>query len=217
MAADDKFVAKAIKPYTVTVTIAAILSTFIVQMTTESMIFGALSGILIFFISGVFNWRTMDEELTSGIKIMAYIGIVMLTANGFAHVMTESGEVNTLVKGMVDLTGGSKSVGVILMLIVGLIVTIGIGSSFATIPIIAALFIPFGAALGLSSLAIISIIGTAGALGDAGSPASDSTLGPTAGLNMDGQHNHIWDTCVPTFLLFNIPLIIFGYIAAMVL
>ncbi len=217
VAADDKFVAKAIKPYTVTVTIAAILSTFIVQMTTESMIFGALSGILIFFISGVFNWRTMDEELTSGIKIMAYIGIVMLTANGFAHVMTESGEVNTLVKGMVDLTGGGKSVGVILMLIVGLIVTIGIGSSFATIPIIAALFIPFGAALGLSSLAIISIIGTAGALGDAGSPASDSTLGPTAGLNMDGQHNHIWDTCVPTFLLFNIPLIIFGYIAAMVL
>lgn len=23
-----------------------------------------------------------------------------------------------------------------------------------------------------------------------GSPASDSTLGPTSGLNVDGQHNH---------------------------
>ncbi|WP_243719957.1 Na+/H+ antiporter family protein [Macrococcus lamae] len=214
---DEVFTAKVIKPYTVVVTIAAILGTFIIQMTTESMIFGALAGILIFFISGVFNWRTMDNELTTGIKIMAYIGVVMLTANGFAHVMTESGQVTTLVEDMVSLTGGSKPLGIIFMLIVGLVVTLGIGSSFATIPIIAALFIPFGDAMGLSSLAIISIIGTAGALGDAGSPASDSTLGPTAGLNMDGQHHHIWDTCVPTFLLFNIPLIIFGFIAAMVL
>ncbi|UTH14411.1 Na+/H+ antiporter family protein [Macrococcus equipercicus] len=215
--AEETFKAKDIKPYTVFVTVAAILATFIVQLTTESMIFGALAGILIFFLSGVFNWQTMDDELTTGIKIMAYIGVVMLAANGFAHVMTESGQVTSLVKEMVHLTGGNKALGVMFMLIVGLVVTLGIGSSFATVPIIAALFIPFGDAMGLSSLAIISIIGTAGALGDAGSPASDSTLGPTAGLNMDGQHNHIWDTCVPTFMLFNIPLIIFGFIAAMVL
>ena len=99
------------------------------------------------------------------------------------------------------------------MLIVGLIVTLGIGSSFATIPIIAAIFVPLGVELGLSPLAIICLIGTAGALGDAGSPASDSTLGPTSGLNADGQHNHIWDTCVPTFMFYNIPQIIFGWIA----
>ncbi|MFX3674659.1 MAG: Na+/H+ antiporter NhaC family protein [Paenisporosarcina sp.] len=43
------------------------------------------------------------------------------------------------------------------------------------------------------------MIGTAGALGDAGSLASDSTLGPTMGI--DGQHNHIRDTCVPTLIL----------------
>lgn len=54
-------------------------------------------------------------------------------------------------------------------------------------------------------------------LGDAGSPASDSTLGPTAGLNVDGQHDHIWDTCVPTFLHYNIPLMAVGIIGAMVL
>ena len=53
----------------------------------------------------------------------------------------------------------------------------------------------------------------AAALGDAGSPASDTTLGPTAGLNADGQHNHIHDTCIPTFWHFNIPLIIFALIA----
>ena len=59
----------------------------------------------------------------------------------------------------------------------------------------------------------IALIAAAAALGDAGSPASDTTLGPTAGLNADGQHNHIWDTCVPTFLHYNIALIIFALIA----
>ncbi len=63
----------------------------------------------------------------------------------------------------------------------------------------------------------LHIIGTAAALGDAGSPASDSTLGPTSGLNMDGQHDHMKDSVVPTFIHYNIPLMIFGWIAAMVL
>lgn len=206
-----------LRPYVIFITILAILSTFIVQTMTESMIFGAIAGILIFFLSFAYEWKALDETLTDGIKIMAYIGVVMLTANGFASLMSATGDVERLVQDMVAFTDGSKVLTIIFMLIVGLIVTLGIGSSFATIPIIAALFIPLGDSIGLSSMAIIAIIGTAGALGDAGSPASDSTLGPTAGLNMDGQHNHIWDTCVPTFLLFNIPLIIFGFIAAMVL
>lgn len=208
---------KVLKPYAVMVSIVAIVATFLVQLTTESMIFGALAGIMVFFLSFAFEWKTLDEELVSGIKIMAYIGVVMLTANGFASVMSETGDVERLVVDMVNFTSGSKVLTIIFMLIVGLIVTLGIGSSFATIPIIAALFIPLGESIGLSTAAIIAVIGTAGALGDAGSPASDSTLGPTAGLNMDGQHNHIWDTCVPTFLLFNIPLIICGFIAAMIL
>ncbi|PKE11222.1 Na+/H+ antiporter family protein [Macrococcoides caseolyticum] len=208
---------KVLKPYVVMVSIVAIVATFLVQLTTESMIFGALAGIMVFFLSFAFEWKTLDEELVSGIKIMAYIGVVMLTANGFASVMSETGDVERLVACMVNFTSGSKVLTIIFMLIVGLIVTLGIGSSFATIPIIAALFIPLGESIGLSTAAIIAVIGTAGALGDAGSPASDSTLGPTAGLNMDGQHNHIWDTCVPTFLLFNIPLIICGFIAAMIL
>jgi len=65
--------------------------------------------------------------------------------------------------------------------------------------------------------AIILLVGIAAALGDAGSPASDSTLGPTSGLNADGEHNHIYDTCVPTFIFFNIPLIIGGVVGALIL
>jgi predicted histidine transporter YuiF (NhaC family) len=141
----------------------------------------------------------------------------MIAAQGFAEVMSATGQVKSLVDASASWIGNSKAMGALLMLLVGLLVTMGIGSSFSTVPIIAAIFVPLGVQLGFSPLAIVSIIGTAGALGDAGSPASDSTLGPTSGLNVDGQHNHIWDTVVPTFLHYNLPLLAFGWIAAMVL
>src|SRR5699024_2613140 len=103
------------------------------------------------------------------------------------------------------------------MLIAGLVVTMGIGSSFSTLPIFTVFFVPLCMSLGFSTMATVAIIGTAGALGDAGSPASDSTLGPTAGLNADGQHDHIRDSVIPAFMHYNIPLLIAGWIAALVL
>lgn len=208
---------KELKPYVLAVTIVAILLTFIVQLLTESMIFGALAGVMVFFISRAYKWFVLDKEFTEGIKIMAYIGVVILTANGFAGVMNATGDVKSLVTGIASITGDHKLIAIILMYLIGLIVTLGIGSSFATIPIITALFIPLGEQLGMSTMALIALIGTAAALGDSGSPASDSTLGPTAGLDVDGQHDHIRDTCVPNFLFYNIPLMIFGTIAAMIL
>ena len=93
----------------------------------------------------------------------------------------------------------------------------GIGSSFGTIPIIATIYCPLAAQLGFSTAATIFIIGVAAGIGDAGSPASDSTLGPTVGLNIDGGHSHMWDTCVPTFVFFNVPLIVFGIIFSIML
>ena len=42
-----------------------------------------------------------------------------------------------------------------------------------------------------------------GVVGDVCSPASDGTLGPTSGLNPDGQHDHIWDSTVPAVLVFS--------------
>ena len=200
----------------VTATIA-IFVTFTVQFFTDSMIFGALGGIMVFFLSLQFKWADLDRELVNGIKIMAYIGMVMLAANGFAGVITSTEDVLPLVNSISDMLGNNKAFIVMGMLIVGLIVTMGIGSSFATLPIIGAIFVPMGVELGLSMAAIIAIVGTAGVLGDAGSPASDSTLGPTAGLNVDGQHDHIWDTCVPTFIFLNIPVVITGFIAGMIL
>ncbi|MFS0877507.1 Na+/H+ antiporter family protein [Solibacillus isronensis] len=191
----------------------ALITSIVVQVMTESMIVGSISGIIVLYITGTLKVKEADKVLSDGMRMMAFVGFVMISANGFSAVINATGDVETLVSGAMDVFNGNVSIAVLIMLIVGLIVTIGIGSSFATIPIIAAIFVPIAIELGLSELAIICLIGTAGVLGDAGSPASDSTLGPTAGLNVDGQHNHIWDTCVPTFIFYNIPQIIFGWIA----
>jgi hypothetical protein len=204
-------------PLSLLVAAVAVAAAFVVQLWLDSMIIGALVGFVIFSVSGVVRWKEADDLFTEGMKMMAMIGFIMIAAQGFAEVMNATGDVKTLVDASTAWIGNSKAIGALLMLLVGLLVTMGIGSSFSTVPIIAAIFVPLGVQLGFSPLAIVSIIGTAGALGDAGSPASDSTLGPTSGLNVDGQHSHIWDSVVPTFLHYNLPLLVFGWVAAMVL
>lgn len=206
-----------VTPWTIIATLLALVAALAAQIETESMIVGALAGIAVLFATRAVRWSESDRVLIEGMQMMAFIGFVMIAANGFASVMTATGDVESLVEGTTSAIGNNQALAALLMLVVGLVVTLGIGSSFATIPIIATLFVPFAMEVGFSPMAIIALIGTAGALGDAGSPASDSTLGPTSGLNADGQHNHIWDTTVPTFIHYNIPLIIFGWIAAMIL
>jgi predicted histidine transporter YuiF (NhaC family) len=204
-------------PLSLLVAGGAIAAAFVVQLWLDSMIIGALVGFVIFSVSGVVRWKEADGLFTEGMKMMAMIGFIMISAQGFAEVMTATGEVKSLVDASAEWIGNSRGLGVFMMLLVGLLVTMGIGSSFSTVPIIAAIFVPLCIQLGFSPLAIVCIVGTAGALGDAGSPASDSTLGPTSGLNADGQHNHIWDSVVPTFLHYNLPLLAFGWAAAMLL
>ncbi|MDP4547901.1 MAG: Na+/H+ antiporter family protein [Marinobacter sp.] len=204
-------------PKTLVMALIAIVVAFVVQLWLGSMILGALAGFVLFNLSGVVKWQEADDLFTEGMKMLAMIGFIMIAANGFAEVMRETGDIANLVEGSVAAIGENKPLAALLMLVVGLLITMGIGSSFSTIPIIAALYVPLALQMGFSPLAIVALVGTAGALGDAGSPASDSTLGPTAGLNVDGQHNHIWDTVVPTFLHYNLPLLGFGWLAAMVL
>lgn len=204
-------------PRTLLMALLAIAATFIVQLTTNSMVLGALLGFLLFSISGVFKWSESDGLFVEGMKMMAMVGFIMIAAKGFAAVLQQTGEIQTLVDASSAWFGSNKVLAALVMLLVGLLITMGIGSSFSTIPIIAAIYVPLAIELGFSPMATIALVGTAAALGDAGSPTSDSTLGPTAGLNVDGQHNHIWDTVVPTFIHYNIPLLIFGWAAAMVL
>ncbi|AUV15324.1 TRAP transporter large permease subunit [Aeromonas caviae] len=187
------------------------------QLMTNSIVLGALAGFIIFTCGGVIKFRESQDAFTQGVRMMSLIGFIMISAAGFAAVMKETHGVESLVQSVSTMMAGHKGLAALLMLLVGLLITMGIGSSFSTVPIIATIYVPLCIHLGFSPMATIALVGTAGALGDAGSPASDSTLGPTSGLNADGQHDHIWDSVVPTFIHYNIPLVIFGWIAAMVL
>lgn len=196
------------------ITLIGAVATLVVQLLTKSLPLGALVGLGIVFGGGAVSHKKMDKLINEGIGLMGYVAFVMLVAAGFALVLKQTGGIDVLVNSVVPFMQNSRFIAVSLMLVIGLFVTLGIGTSFGTIPILAVLFVPICSHLGFSASATVVIIAAAAALGDAGSPASDTTLGPTAGLNADNQHNHIADTCIPTFLHFNIPLIIFAIIAA---
>ncbi|GAB2534536.1 Na+/H+ antiporter family protein [Gracilibacillus alcaliphilus] len=198
-------------------TIVAILAALVAQIITNNLVIGALTGIILMILLIAVPLREGDAFVQNGVAMMGSIAFVMLVAAGYGEVLRETGAVDALLEASSGMLTANKSVIAFVLLLVGLIITMGIGSSFGTIPIIATLYVPICAAAGFSPMAIAALIGTAGALGDAGSPASDSTLGPTSGLNADGKHHHIWDTCVPTFIHYNIPLFIFGWIASIVL
>lgn len=213
-----------ISKYKVVVALIAIVVTFATQVVMQALgteanplLVGALAGLAVFMVTGAINLKESDDVFTAGMRMMALIGFIMITAQGFASVMSATGEVEALVDATAALFDGNKPASALAMLLVGLVVTMGIGSSFSTLPIIATIYVPLCMSLGFSPMATVAIIGAAGALGDAGSPASDSTLGSTSGLDADGQHDHIRETVIPTFIHFNIPLVIAGFIAAMVL
>ncbi|SCZ77873.1 Na+/H+ antiporter family protein [Acidaminobacter hydrogenoformans] len=199
------------------ITLLAGASALVVQLVFGSLPLGAIVGLGIMVATRVIKWGEINEMMDGGIRIMGFIAFVMLVASGYAAVMRATGGVETLIAASADLMGGSKLIAATVMIFLGLLITMGIGTSFGTVPILAVIYVPLAMTMGFSPKATILLIAIAAALGDAGSPASDTTLGPTAGLNADGQHDHIWDTCVPTFLVYNIPLVIFGIVGAMLL
>lgn len=197
-------------------TIVAALATLAVQLLTKSLPLGALAGLAIMICCGAIKWSETDKMLKGGIGLMGYVAFVMLVAAGFGAVLSATGGVEVLVSTAVNFVNGSKLMAAIIMIGLGLFITMGIGTSFGTVPILAVLYVPLCTELGFSVSATIILIAAAAALGDAGSPASDTTLGPTAGLNADGQHDHIRDTCIPTFLHYNIPLAIFAIVGSLI-
>ena len=190
------------------IALAAILVVAAVEVKTQSLTISAAVGLLVMFVTGAIRWKDIEDRFTDGIHMMGGIAFVMLVAGGFGKVMRATGGVETLVDAASASMSGSKLISATVIVLIGLIVTMGIGTSFGTVPVIAVIFVPLCVKLGFSPQATILMISAAGALGDAGSPASDATLGPTCGLNADGQHDHIWDTCVPTFVSFNLPLML---------
>ncbi|MBH0306003.1 Na+/H+ antiporter family protein [Helicobacter pylori] len=197
-------------------TFIGIIVAFVIQLATDSMPLAAFLALAIILLGRGIKFKETDSLMDDSVKMMAFIAFVMLVASGFGEVLQKVHAIEGLVNAITSVVQG-KLLGAFLMLVVGLFITMGIGTSFGTIPIIAVFYVPLCAKLGFSIESTILLIGIAAALGDAGSPASDSTMGPTCGLNADNQHNHIYDTCVPTFLVYNLPLIVFGVAGALLL
>ncbi len=197
-------------------TFIGIIVAFVIQLATDSMPLAAFLALVIILLGRGIKFKETDSLMDDSVKMMAFIAFVMLVASGFGEVLQKVHAIEGLVSAITSIIQG-KFLGAFLMLVVGLFITMGIGTSFGTIPIIAVFYVPLCAKLGFSIESTILLIGIAAALGDAGSPASDSTMGPTCGLNADNQHNHIYDTCVPTFLVYNLPLIVFGVVGALLL
>ena len=146
------------------------------QLWLDSLVIASLLGILIFVLARVISLRDTQDVFTRGVYMMGGIGIIMNAAAGFARVMKATGSVESLVQLVSAGIGNQRGLAFFLMLLIGLIITMGIGSSFSTVPLIAAIYTPLCVKLGISPLATI-----------------------------------------PTFIHFNIPLLIAGWIAGMVL
>ncbi len=198
-------------------TLAALVVALICQIRFDSLLVGTMVGFIILGAAGIFRWREQDDVFTEGLRMMAQVAVIITIASGFAGVLAATGEVEPLVASAAALIGDNKPLAAAIMLIVGLFITIGFGDSFASVPILAPIYVPLALALGFSPLATVALLGASAALGDAGSPASTISLGATAGLNADGQHDHIKDSVIPTFMHANFGMILFAWIAALTL
>ena len=81
----------------------------------------------------------------------------MIAAQGFAEVMKATGQIEPLVQASANMFAGNKTMAAFAMLMVGLLITMGIGSSFSTLPIITAIYVPLCVSLGFSPMATVAI------------------------------------------------------------
>lgn len=186
-------------------TILAAVVTVAVQFFTASLPLGALVGIALLLALRVIPWREFDRICLKGFQNFGSVAFVLMAAAGFAATFRQYGQIDALTAAAVGALDGNRVLAALCMLLLGLAVTMGIGSGFAAVPIVSAIAIPVCTQMELGTSAAILLVAASAALGDGVTPASSQTLLPTAALNPDGAHDHIRDTCVPVFLCYALP------------
>ena len=106
----------------------AVVASLIAQNASGSMILGGLVGVVIFSVFGVVKWEENGDVFSKGVTMMAMIGFIMISAQGFAAVMKETGHVASLVHSSAAIFDGNKPIAAAVILLVGLFITMGIGS-----------------------------------------------------------------------------------------
>ncbi|WP_024609799.1 Na+/H+ antiporter NhaC family protein, partial [Pseudoalteromonas sp. TB64] len=69
----------------------AVLASLVAQNLSGSMILGGLVGVMIFSVFGVVKWEENGDVFSKGVAMMAMIGFIMISAQGFASVMQATG------------------------------------------------------------------------------------------------------------------------------
>lgn len=113
-----------------TMGIVAAFATPVVQLITGSIVLGGLTALALILIFRVASIKSLDEHIYKGMKDVAAVVFVMAAGTGYANVSNTYGDVNGLVNSIVNMLGSSKLVGAFAMLVLGLIVTLGIGTSW---------------------------------------------------------------------------------------
>lgn len=86
--------------------IAAMLS---VQLSTGSMIYGAAAGLGVLLLGRLMPLQRAEHVFTSGMRQMAYIGFVMMSAAGLAAVLRATDGIESLVQACVGLVGDNRA------------------------------------------------------------------------------------------------------------
>lgn len=198
------------------VVIAAVLA-IIIQAITNSTNVGVFFAVILLIFLGAIPRGEMEKAIMDGVTSMSFIAFVMMGASGFAAVVQRAGQIDRLANVFVVMVRGHKLIAAFVLLLLGLLITLGIGTAWGTVPIVAAVIVPVGIHLGFSPIAITSLISMAACLGASGAPGSDQSLIPTMGFNVDGQHDHIRDTCIPEFICINLPILFIGPLSVLFL
>src|SRR5690625_3213083 len=103
-------------------TIVAVIGALGVQLYTENLIAGALTGIVLMFVFIVVPFKNADKVINDGIKMMGMIAFVMLVASGYGTILTETGAVDALINASSSfLNNNGKAVIAFILLLVGLV------------------------------------------------------------------------------------------------
>ncbi|ACA42061.1 putative permease [Lysinibacillus sphaericus C3-41] len=78
------------------------------------MIVGSCAGIMIMYFTGALKWKEADDILSEGMNMMAFIGLVMIAANGLAAVINATGHVDILITSSISILKGNRSLAVLL-------------------------------------------------------------------------------------------------------
>src|SRR5690625_1611252 len=75
-------------------TLIAIVAALAVQIVTDDLVAGALTGLILMFLLVAVPFKAGEKVMSEGVAMMGMIAFVMFVANGYGNILTETGAVD---------------------------------------------------------------------------------------------------------------------------